>query len=689
MSRVRLITIAGFLVLAFSCSNPGPHSAKQSIQLKPVDSLPFVFPDNKSDLIDKRMRQEAALRFAENQLPSDPEAWAKHETWLRNEVITKAGVRIDHKLPVDMQETGSVKMKGYTIKNILYQTRPGVYATANLYVPDGPGPFPAVINMLGHWRKGKIDATGPQAVGHTLASSGFVCLTVDPWGAGERGTKHGDFEYHGSNLGASLMNNGEPLLGIQVSDNMRGVDLLCSLPFVDSTKIGATGASGGGNQTMWLSAVDTRIKADVPVVSVGTFESYIMESNCICEQLPDGLTFTEEAGIIALSNAPLLLNHDKDSNPTFFPSETRRTLAAASKIFSMTGRANDIAFRHFELEHGYEKEDREAMLGWFSYKLRGTGDGTPVKEPVFQQLPEASLMVFQEGNRDKSVISTDEYCRKMGTELRSEFLKRDLSITDTERKELKEILRVGQKPVIARTISFAEVNGWERLAMESVDGKVIPMLKMGPVNETEGYVIILNPDGKGKISLSLIDSLRSSGAGILIADLTGTGELTSTNSSRFDELSKLHTLSRAELWLGKTILGEWVRELDLISQYLQSDCRAQKISVTGYKEAGLAGLFYSALGGNISDVRLINAPVSYLFDNREHVDYFSMGIHLPGFLKWGDVSLAAALTGKDVEFIRPVSMSGSPIEGELLKNYIDEFASVRNKCGTKGKTIFN
>ena len=137
---------------------------------------------------------------------------------LRNEVIKKAGVVIDHELLVDIREKGSVRMKDYTIKKIIYQTRPGIYATANLFIPDGKGPFPAVINVLGHWQKGKIDNTGPQAVGHTLATNGYVCLTVDPWGAGERSTKHGTFEYHGSNLGASLMNIGEPLLGIQISD---------------------------------------------------------------------------------------------------------------------------------------------------------------------------------------------------------------------------------------------------------------------------------------------------------------------------------------------------------------------------------------------------------------------------------------------------------------------------------------
>ena len=147
--------------------------------------------------------------------------------------------------------------------------------------------------MSGHSRNGRLGST--QSHGYTLALNGYVAITVDPWGAGERTTKYRLYVYHGANLGASLLNIGESLMGLQITDNMRAVDLLCSLPYVDPEKIGATGASGGGNQTMWLAAMDERIKAAVPVVSVGTFESYVMGHNCICETLPDGLTFTEES----------------------------------------------------------------------------------------------------------------------------------------------------------------------------------------------------------------------------------------------------------------------------------------------------------------------------------------------------------------------------------------------------------
>ncbi|MEJ7769713.1 MAG: acetylxylan esterase, partial [Chitinophagaceae bacterium] len=249
------------------------------------DSLPNVLPANRADLIESSFRNQALLQFSVHQLPDNLTAWQHYKSALKSKIIQKAGVVIDHKLPLNMRETGSVKSDGYTIKNIAFQTRKGVYSTANLYVPEGKGPFPAVITMHGHWPAGRLFEQF-QAIGQTLALNGYVCLNIDAFGAGERTTIHGTDEYHGANLGSSLMNIGETLVGFQMSDNMRGVDLLCSLPFVDAGKIGATGASGGGNQTMWLTAIDERIKAAVPVVSVGTFESYIMRSNCVCELLP-------------------------------------------------------------------------------------------------------------------------------------------------------------------------------------------------------------------------------------------------------------------------------------------------------------------------------------------------------------------------------------------------------------------
>ncbi|MBO5959985.1 MAG: acetylxylan esterase, partial [Lentisphaeria bacterium] len=260
-------------------------------------SLPDVWSEKFKNHEGKKLELLGAEYSRLHELPQDLSEWDPEA--LRNRIRAALGVTIDHSLPLNVYETGTVRRDGYSIKKICYQSRKDFYVTANLYVPDGDGPFPGVINMHGHHSNGHI-AARVQERGHALARKGYVCLIPDAFGSGERGTVHGEWEYHGFCLGLSLLNLGETLMGIQVVDNMRGVDLLCSLPYVDPGRIGATGASGGGNQTMWLTAMDERIKASGPVVSVGSFESYIMTSNCVCELLPSGLTFTEEAGVLAL-----------------------------------------------------------------------------------------------------------------------------------------------------------------------------------------------------------------------------------------------------------------------------------------------------------------------------------------------------------------------------------------------------
>ena len=653
-----------------------------------TDSLPGVLADHHSDLIYARLRYEAALKFAGHVLPDKPEELIKFRTELRKEIIEKAGILIDNDLPLNMREKGSVKMKGYEVKNIVFQTRPDVYATANLYIPDGEGPFPGVINMLGHWRKGKIDSTGPQAVGHSLALNGYVCLTVDPWGSGERTTTHGDFEYHGANLGASLMNIGESLLGVQVSDNIRGVDLLCSLPQVDDEMIGATGASGGGNQTMWLAAIDERVKASVPVVSVGTFESYIMRSNCICELLIDGLNLTEESGVLYLANAPMMINHTKDDNPTFFPAEMLRSYNNARKAFTLAGQENNINYKLFDLPHGYMREDREAMLGWFDLHLKNSGTGTPKKEIPFEMLPEEKLMVFNTGMRDMDIISTDKYCVVQGRKLKEKFLNSGTVNKDSKKAELKKILRIESIPESYRIIKNDEKKEWELITLETAERTIIPLLLLKPSGKNAGYSIICSSDGKEALSLSIIEEYKKKGEGIAIVDLTGTGELTSTASISMDYNGKLHTLSRAELWLGRTILGEWVKELGTVAEFLHSEMKAEKVSIDGTREAGLAGLFLAALDGNIESVVLRQAPVSYLFDKRDNIDFYSMGIHLPGFLVWGDVSLAAALSDGSITFIEPLTMSGGSLNEEQLRSYREEYARVHQLSGKDGRVEF-
>ena len=441
---------------------------------------------------------------------------------------------------------------------------------------------------------------------------------------------------------------------------------------------------------MWLASLDERIKAAMPVVSVGTFESYINGSPCICEVLVDALTFTEEAGVLALvaPRAIKMCNHKQDRNPAFFPSEMVRSYNNAKPVFKMLGVENNITYQLFDLPHGYMAEDREALLGWFDLHLKGIGTGVPKKEIPFMQLPEERLMVFPKGQRDANVIGTVEYCKRRGNELRAVFLNTTSFDAELKRKELRNILGVSEKSILNRVYEYPKINGWDRLALETSDNKLIPVLIRSPKGNSKEFVIVTNPEGKDSISSKLVDEIIKLGKGIAIVDLSGTGEVSSTSVENNNNTGRLRTISRSELWFGRTTIGEWVKELNVVTKFLNSRYQAQKVQIDGSKEAGLAGLFLGVLEGNVDHLILREAPVSYLFDTREGIDFFSMAIHLPGFLEWGDVSLAAALSGKNVQFINPITMSGNAISGEKQPAVEAEFEKIRTLCRQPGKTTF-
>ena len=454
-------------------------------------TLPNVFNENHGDLIVSALREEAVMKFPLHQLPHTIKQWDEYRAALKKEIIKKTGALVRQNLSLNVTETGSLQMNGYSIKNIAFQTRPGIYATANLYIPDGKGKFPGVIVMMGHSTEGRL-YDKYQAVGITLALNGYVSLCIDPWGSGERTTTHGVFEDHGdeNNLGSVLMNIGEPMMGLLITDNIRGVDLLCSLPYVDRQNIGATGSSGGGNQTMWLSAMDERIKAAVPVVSVGTFEAYVMGSPCICEVLPDGLTFTEEAAVLSLiaPRAIKMCNHSKDNIKAFNPREMLRSYKNAEPVFEMLGAKNNIVYDTFDLTHGYWPEDRQTMLGWFNLYLKRAGNGTPVKEISFNTLPIEQLMVYAKGKRDTQVVSTADYCKQRGNDLRTIFLNTKKFNAESKRNELRNMLRVNEQSVLKKIHAYPKISGWNGFALETFDNKLIPVLLHAPSTNSKEFI---------------------------------------------------------------------------------------------------------------------------------------------------------------------------------------------------------
>ena len=113
-----------------------------------------------------------------------PAEIAARQTVLRQKFIDALGGFPD-KTPLNARTVGTLKRDGYRIEKVIYESRPEHHVTANLYIPEGTGPFPGVLMPLGHSQNGKA-AEYMQHGAILLVKNGFVALVYDPIGQGER-----------------------------------------------------------------------------------------------------------------------------------------------------------------------------------------------------------------------------------------------------------------------------------------------------------------------------------------------------------------------------------------------------------------------------------------------------------------------------------------------------------------------
>ena len=162
---------------------------------------------------------------------------------------------------------------GYRVENVMFQSRPNFWVTGNLYIPtNGAGPFPGVISPCGHYPMSRMEPEY-QAVYINMVKAGFVVLAYDPIGQGERRqywnpqTNQTEVAssstYEHSMPGQVLLMMGEDLTHYRIWDGMRAIDYLETRSEVDKSRIACAGHSGGGTLTLFISALDERVKCAV------------------------------------------------------------------------------------------------------------------------------------------------------------------------------------------------------------------------------------------------------------------------------------------------------------------------------------------------------------------------------------------------------------------------------------------
>jgi len=316
-----------------------------------------------------RAMQEARLdRMA---APRNPHAnsvaeWEARRAEVRRHVMWSLGLSPEpERLPLNMHVSGQLDREGYVVERIYWQTWPHYYASGYLYVPKWlTEKAPAVLNPHGHFEHGARDPT-VQARLISLARKGYVCLTIDSVHA---------YDYYA----------GVTPLTIMTWNNMRGIDLLCSLPEVDAARIGCTGCSGGAQQTFYLMAVDDRLAVAVPVCMVSESRRILAidGAHCPCNHVAGLLAETDATEMAAcLAPKPTLFICGTQDWTRWFPQQGYPDIRS---IYELYGKADQVECCQHDLEHGYPQPMREQAYAWFNRWLKGIDDPVQAREAPFQ-----------------------------------------------------------------------------------------------------------------------------------------------------------------------------------------------------------------------------------------------------------------------------------------------------------------
>jgi len=305
--------------------------------------------------------------------------------------------------PLNARVTGVLEREGYRIEKVAFESRPNFWATAHLYVPAGEGPFPVILNPHGHWGWKKTEPV-VQARLISQARHGYVAMIVDSPGGSYEGDRPVERRQQGSHNDWRLAMSAGTTTGIYVWDLMRALDYLETRPEADVTRVGITGASGGGTATVYTFAADSRIDCAVPVV-YATSLAVNPHNGCLCNHIPGTLRIGDRADVLGIrAPAPVLIIGATDDEE-FPPAGTMLTGEKLKKLWSMEKAPNAADLVNavvFPGPHDYGKAMRETAMGFFDLHLKGVGDGSPVPEPEIKTEPPdaAELVVLPEWPAD-------------------------------------------------------------------------------------------------------------------------------------------------------------------------------------------------------------------------------------------------------------------------------------------------
>ena len=334
--------------------------------------------------------------------------------------------------------TGRHETEWFTVENLHFQSRPGLYVTGNLYVPKNlDRPAPAVLYVCGHSlvKKDGVsygNKTHYQHHGGWFARNGYVCLTIDTLQLGEiEGLHHGTYRE-----GMWWWNSrGYTPAGVEAWNYLRAIDYLQSRPEVDGERLGVTGRSGGGAYSWWIAALDERIKVAVPVAGITDLENHVVdgcvEGHCDCMFVVNTYRWDYPQVAALVAPRPLLIGNT-DSDGIFPLNGVERLHSKVRGIYRLYGADDKLGLQVSPGGHKDIQELQVAAFRWFNRFLKGDGESL-VENTGVTYFSLEELQVFRDG------LPTDQ----INTRIQELFVRLAESPKVPDNKEEWEMLRDG------------------------------------------------------------------------------------------------------------------------------------------------------------------------------------------------------------------------------------------------------
>ena len=451
--------------------------------------------------------------------------------------------------PLNARTVATVKKDGYRVEKVIFESMPGLFVTANLFVPDGDGRRPAIVMSCGHADEGK-DCDIYLRACVIAVKQGFVALMYDPYEQGERREFLGVGSTHHHNIigvKASLLGWSMPLL--RIWDGMRAIDYVESRPEVDKDRIGFMGQSGGGTMAALMTAVDWRLKATAP-------SCYLTSLRHLCEsmgpqdaeqnifgQLTFGLNHT---GYVLLPDTKVAVTcRFRDMFSIYGTLDLFRTVQTlAAKL----GVADHYALNSAPGPHGWTESTETASVDWMRAWLKDEPNLLPFDCTKYRPLD----IGFSVKNADQGLAPAERGVTPTGRTMDLPgardihmFLRDRLTMalksrpvsSPTERNavaaKLAGVKRPAETRAVVKELAPVDVDGVRltRVAFVYPDGLELPACWLVPAKPDATKPPVLMVGRKGRADWAAEAQMRlADGASVLVADLTGYGEIGKANA---------------------------------------------------------------------------------------------------------------------------------------------------------------